>query len=132
MDKKGSNVDAEIRLELAEFKDSINTMITNLIKEGFKEIKSHLTELLNKDIDYIKDTQDRHSKHHTEHFTNNQNRIQDISDMKTLVIEQKIKDQTKDHIEEKTNRKKEIGIGYVILICTVVSAVAVIITLLIK
>jgi len=132
MDKQGSNVDAEIRAELAEFKININETITTLIKEGFREIKEHLTEMFNKDIDYIKDTQDRHSGHHTKHFTNNQDRIQDISDVKTLIIEQKTKDQTKDIIEEKTNRKKEIKMGHVVLICGTVSVITAVVTLLIK
>lgn len=132
MDKKGSNVDAEIRLELAEFKDSINTMITSLIKEGFKEIKSHLTELLNKDIDYIKDTQERHSDHHSAHFKNNQDRIQDISKIKSLIIEQRAVNVTKDKIDERSDRKRELGIGQVLLICTIVSVITAVITLLIK
>lgn len=131
-DRGQKQVDAEIKLELAEFKVSMNEMISNLIKAGFKEIQDHLTELFNKDIDYIKDTQERHADHHTSHFENDKSRIQDISEIKTLIIEHRTIEMTKDKIEDKTNRKKEIGMGHVLLICGIVSVLTAIITLLLK
>jgi Mg2+ and Co2+ transporter CorA len=143
---KGSNVDAEVRLELAEFKNEIHTTIIDSISNGFKEVEKHLTELFNKDIENIKDTQKRYAKHHEEHFSNI-DKLRDYVDAKLKSLEDdklksledrivevrnnqlacKAKEQVTDKIEEKTDRKKNTNYGFIVMLCTIFMVLGVVV-----
>ncbi len=125
---KDNGVNPETRAELAEFKEYTNRTITDLIKEGFKEIQERMTELFNKDIDHIKETQERHSDHHEKHYT-------EISKIKDMLIEHRVAESTKDKIDEVQDRKKELSNGVIITICTVLglllTTISVVVTIII-
>lgn len=132
MTGKGSKVDAEVRAELAEFKSEINSTIIDSITNGFKEIEKHLSELFNKDIDHIKETQGRFAEHHRDHYENHKDIREKFSNLEKLFSSLTTSLQTQDKIEEKTNRKKEINIGIVVVICAVLTVVGGVIGYLIK
>lgn len=154
--KKGSDtVDKEFKEELELMEErlslSMEKLITSLITSGMKEIKSSLAELFNKDIDHIRETQERHALHHDSHFANISNvkdsidpKIHSIVDDKFKLLETQInavregqltcqaKERVTDKIEEKQDRKKELSMGMVVLICTIVGVMFAGITLLIN
>lgn len=153
---KGLNkVDAEFKQEL-EFMESrlqlsMERTITTLIKEGMKEIKVSLAEIFNKDIDYIKETQERHATYHEQHVKNIENikdsidpKIHNAIDDKIKLLESQIatvrdtqlkcqaRENITEKIEEKTERHKNTNYGFVVMLCTIVSVITGVIVYFIK
>ena len=54
--------------ELNQLENRLDNTIRTMIQDGFKEMKNHMTELFNKDIDHIQAHLTRHDKYHEEHF----------------------------------------------------------------
>ncbi len=122
---KDNGVNPEARADLAEFKTDINNTITTLIKAGFREIQERMTELFNKDIDHIKETQDRHNSHHENHYS-------EISKIKDMLIEHRACDKTKDKLDEINDRKKGISASKVAIIVSACSLLSGLIVYFIK
>lgn len=140
---KGNNMDLETRNALDTIEGRLEGLIKTLINEGFKEVKSIITELFNKDIDHINEHLGRHDKYHDEHFNEFKKIREEILGVRSsLSVEMKKEIQpllseldhlrekqittevshiTADKIEEKNERKKELSYG---LIGTIVAAAA--------
>ena len=54
--------------ELNQLEKRLNETISRNMKEGFADMKTHVTELFNKDINHIQEHLERHDKYHDEHF----------------------------------------------------------------
>lgn len=132
--EKGTNVDADTRKELHDMEVRINETITKSVATGFEQVEKHLSEVINKDIDHIKETQVRYASHHNEHFQNHRltlekfdslkdNVHQEISKIKEMVLEEAISERTKDKLDEKNDRNKNTNIAFTVGLFTIISGV---------
>ena len=136
---KGNQLDSKTEQELLRIENHLTMTFSKLITDGFKDIKESITELFNKDIEYIKETQNRFAHHHNEHFENNKLRIQEnvrikesidkkvhlivdnkfelleneLSRIKESQIECKARRTENNTIEEKTDRKRNTTIAFI-------------------
>jgi chromosome segregation ATPase len=118
MDEKGLNMDPEVKNELSNIESrldlSLQKSIQTAIKDEFRELKNHIAELFNKDIDHINDHLSRHDKYHEEHY-NETKKIWKSIDMI------KVSHDTAEKIEDKQDRKKELSYGKVGVLVAIAS-----------
>lgn len=139
MDEKGIHMDSETRAEFENIEGrlelALQKSIQSAIKEGFLEIKNHIAELFNKDINHINEHLGRHDKYHEEHYKAKEkiwqaidalrlNVLTDVDAKLKPVIEEieavkdtqlsfSVSQETADKIEDKQDRKKELSYGKV-------------------
>lgn len=146
------NMDADVKKELEQIENRLETVllktINNLIKDGMADIKQTISELFNKDVEYINSNLRRQEEHINSHdadikklwkaldVTKNsinhgiENKIapimRDIDELKEKTIQMSVSHDTADKIEEKQDRKKEITnstIGVIIAIATTIGGI---------
>ena len=106
-------MDIKTEQELLRIENHLTMTFSKLITDGFKDIKESITELFNKDIEYIKDTQGRFAHHHNEHFQNYKDVKKDISEIEKKITEIVIEHKTQDHLEDKTDRNKNTNYAFI-------------------
>ena len=121
MEKKGSNVDAEVKQELLEIEVRLNTTLQGALSKFSNDVQMTIEKLFNKDIEHINEKLIHFQSNHREHFENDKERRKEIDAIKTLVTTVMIESSTKDKIEDKTGRKKEISNGTIAMLCGVFS-----------
>lgn len=126
------NMDAKTEQELLRIENHLTATFSKLITDGFREIKESITELFNKDIEYIKDTQKRYASHHEDHYKNHKDVVKCMSEIEKQISEIIIEHKTHDRIDEQTDRKKELNMGFIVTICTILPIVSGLIVYFIK
>ena len=130
--EEGNKVDAKTEQELLKIGNHLTATFSKLITDGFKDIKESITELFNKDIEYIKDTQKRFTSHHEEHYNNHKETCKCISEIEKKISEIVVEQKTQDKLEDKTDRKKELNMGFIVTICAVLPIISALIVYFIK
>lgn len=146
MDEKGIHMDSETKAEFERIEGrlelALQKSIQMAIKEGFREIKDHIAELFNKDIDHINEHLTRHDKYHEEHYGAEKKMwkaiddlrmnvsidvdaklkpvITEIESVKDIQLSFSVSQETADKIEDKIDRKKELSYGKVAVLLTIV------------
>ena len=129
---KGSNVDAEVKNELLAIELRLNTTLQTLIDKLSDNLTSTVEKVFNKDIEHINEKLNHFQENHREHFDNDKDRRKEIDELEKLINSLSIAIQTQEKLEEKTDRRKEISIGMVGMLCTIFSIITGIIVYFIK
>lgn len=116
-------MDAEVSRELTEIESRLHNTLRNLVSDFSKEVQTTIEKLFNKDIDHINEKLKHYQENHKEHYENDKERRRDIDKLNERITAIDIASQTQDKIDEKTDRKKGISTGYVILLCTIVATI---------